>query len=189
MLLAGLSEFIIIAGIVYALFKMPKQTLAIESIGKLALLVTLIASSLGAIKFLTDINVNQYHVIFTFMSKHIAVTAFIICAGWGFFTTNINRIIATVILISAFASLLINMVTELSLLSMIIMVIALVFTIFNMRSKTTSMKQLLFATACLLSTLAWGAFIKDMDTMIGVYHLCVGLFYFFAALSFKTNEA
>jgi len=188
MLLAGLSEFVIMGAILYALIALPKNSPAMDSIYKLALLITLFASTLGAIKFLSDLDISKYHQIFTFISKHVAVTAFIICAGWPLFRTKATQILAVSILISTLVSLIINLFTELSLLSMGIMIFALGFTIYSMKENKTAMLYLSLATGLLLSTLFWGAFIKDLDTMIGVYHLCVGGFYLLAALSFKTKN-
>jgi uncharacterized membrane protein YccC len=118
----------------------------------------------------------------------VALTAFIITGAWGAFKSKQSKIIAAGIVAASLISFIVNLSTDLSQLSMIIMLLSLVFTAFNMRSNPASLRYLIIAILVLLSTLLWGAIIKDRDTMIGVYHACVGLFYVLITLSFKALE-
>ncbi|MGK0247581.1 MAG: hypothetical protein ACI910_000304 [Oleispira sp.] len=188
MLIAGITEFLIIGSILYALATLPSQHGHISTLYRVALLVTLTAASLGAVKFLTSIQISDYHQFFTYISKHVALTAFIITGAWGVFKSKQSKIIAAGIVAASLISFIVNFSTDLPLLSIIIMLLALVFTAFNMRSNPASLRYLIIAILVLLSTLLWGAIIKDRDTMIGVYHACVGLFYVLITLSFKGIE-
>ena len=188
MLIAGITEFLIIGSILYALATLPSQHGHISTLYRVALLVTLTAASLGAVKFLTSIHISDYHQFFTYISKHVALTAFIIAGAWGVFKSKQSKIIAAGIVAASLISFIVNFSTDLSQLSIIIMLLALVFTAFNMRSNPASLRYLIIAILVLLSTLLWGAIIKDRDTMIGVYHACVGLFYVLITLSFKAVE-
>jgi hypothetical protein len=188
MLIAGITEFLIIGSILYALATLPSQHGHISTLYRVALLVTLTAASLGAVKFLTAIQISDYHQFFTYISKHVALTAFIITGAWGVFKSKQSKIIAAGIVAASLISFIVNFSTDLSQLSIIIILLALVFTAFNMRSNPASLRYLILAILVLLSTLLWGAIIKDRDTMIGVYHACVGLFYVLITLSFKAVE-
>jgi hypothetical protein len=188
MLLAGLSEFFIIASIIYALKTLKAPHPLMGTVFRLGLLVTLCASTLGSLYFLDILNVGEYHKLFTFISKHVALTAFIIGAGWGFYNSKTKKIIGITLLISALTSLALNTTQELSLLSMAIMLIAILFTLFCMRSSINELKLLATGTIILLSTLFWGAIISNQDLMIAVYHTCVAGFYFLTTLSFKKND-
>ncbi|MFQ3172228.1 MAG: hypothetical protein ACI9DG_002268 [Oleispira sp.] len=188
MLIAGITEFLIIGSILYALATLPSQHGHISTLYRVALLVTLTAASLGAVKFLTSIQISDYHQFFTYISKHVALTAFIITGAWGVFKSKQAKIIAAGIVAASLISFIVNFSTDLSQLSIIIILLALVFTAFNMRSNPASLRYLIIAILVLLSTLLWGAIIKDRDTMIGVYHACVGLFYVLITLSFKAVE-
>jgi hypothetical protein len=188
MLIAGITEFLIIGSILYALATLPSQHGHISTLYRVALLVTLIAASLGAVKFLTSIQISDYHQFFTYISEHVALTAFIITGAWGVFKSKQAKIIAAGIVAASLISFIVNFSTDLSQLSIIIILLALVFTAFNMRSNPASLRYLIIAILVLLSTLLWGAIIKDRDTMIGVYHACVGLFYVLITLSFKAAE-
>jgi hypothetical protein len=188
MLLAGLSEFFIIGSILYALKSLPAPQPVMGTVFRLGLLITLCASTLGALNFLDIVNVSKYHGLFTFISKHVALTAFIIGAGWSFYTSKNHKIIALIILGSAITSLIINTMQEMSLLSMGIMLISIAFTLFCMRSTKQSFIRLALATAALLSTLLWGAVIPNKDLMIAVYHLCVAGFYLLSVLSFNQKR-
>jgi hypothetical protein len=185
MLIAGITEFLIIGSILYALATLPSEHGHISTLYRVALLVTLTAASLGAVKFLTSINISAYHQYFTYISKHVGLTVFIIAAAWRVFISTRSKIIAGGLVAASFVSFILNLSSELTLLSMVIMLLALVFTAFNMRSNPTSLTFLIIGFSALLSTLLWGAMIKDTDTMIGIYHTCVGLFYVFITLSFK----
>jgi hypothetical protein len=68
---------------------------------------------------------------------------------------------------------------------MIILLMALAFIGFCIKSDKTSLSLLVLAVVALLSTLVWGAVIKDQDLMIGSYHVSVAVFYFLITLSFK----
>jgi hypothetical protein len=188
MLIAGITEFLIIGSILYALATLPSQHGHISTLYRVALLVTLTAASLGAVKFLTSIQISDYHQFFTYISKHVALTAFIITGAWGVFKSKQAKIIAAGIVAASLISFIVNFSTDLSQLSIIIILLALVFTAFNMRSNPASLRYLIIAILVLLSTLLWEAIIKDRDTMIGVYHACVGLFYVLITLSFKAVE-
>lgn len=188
MILAGLSEFLIIASIIYALKTLPVNQPIMATVYRLGLLVTLCASALGGLYFLDILDVGEYHKTFTFISKHVALTAFIIGAGWSFYSSQPKKIIALLILASAFVSLGLNTVQELSLLSMGIMLAAIIFTLFCMSSSLSALKLLAIGTVILLSTLVWGAVISNTDLMIAVYHVCVAGFYLLAALSFNQKR-
>ncbi len=188
MLLAGLSEAFIIGAILYALKTLPSHSRFMGVIFQLSLLITLTASLFGAIKFLTDLDVSRYHGLFTYLSKHLALTAFIIGAAWQHFESNLNKNIAYLILVSAFVSLLLNIKHELSLVSMIIMLLAIAFTLLNLKSNSKALIRLSLATVVLLSTLIWGALISNKDLLIAVYHLCVGGFYLLSTLSFSQQK-
>lgn len=188
MLLAGLSEGFIIGAILFALKTLPSHSRLMGTVFRLSLLITLTASLFGAIKFLTDVDVSKYHGLFTYISKHFAITAYIIGAAWHHFDGALSKRIAHLILISAFLSMLLNIQLDLSLLSMGIMLLAIVLTLFNMKPNTKALAFLSLATLVLLSTLVWGALIPNKDLMIAVYHLCVGGFYLFSALSFSQQQ-
>lgn len=188
MLLAGISELAIIVGILFCLITLPKHNVITDTICRLALLVTLSASLLGAVKFLTQFNISEYHSFFTYISKHFAVTAFIICAAWGYMNKPALRKIATVFLVGALTSMFINLFTELSLLSMATMLAAIIFTTISMDNGKHSKIYLIGAAIVLMSTLIWGGVINDLDLNIAIYHICVGGFYVLSGLSFKQNK-
>jgi hypothetical protein len=185
MLISGLTEFLIISSIIYALIALPANHGHISTLYQVSLLITLAASTLGAVMFLSSINVSAYHQYSSFISKHTALTTFIIGAAWSVYDSRIKKIIAGGLILSAFTFLIINIYTELSLLSMFLLLTTLSFTGFCMKSNKTSLMLLILAVTALLSTLLWGNIIKDKDLMIGIYHLCVATFYLFITLSYK----
>jgi hypothetical protein len=185
MMISGLTEFLIIGSIIYALITLPSNHNHISTLYRVSLLITLVAAGLGAIMFLTTVNVNTYHQYFAFISKHTALTTFIIAAAWGALHSKLSKLISAGLILAAFASLFINIFTELSFLSMIILLMALAFIGFCIKSDKTSLSLLVLAVVALLSTLVWGAVIKDQDLMIGSYHVSVAVFYFLITLSFK----
>jgi hypothetical protein len=185
MLISGLTEFLIIGSIIYALIVIPSNHNHISTLYRVSLFITLVAAALGAVMFLTAININAYHQYFTFISKHIALTAFIVGAAWGAYNSKLHKLIAGGLVLAALASLVINMYTDLSLISMIILLITLAFTGFCIKSNKTSLLFLVLAVTALLSTMVWGAIVKDQDLMIGIYHVCVAVFYVLISLALK----
>jgi hypothetical protein len=185
MLISGLTELLIMGSIIYALIALPANHGHMSSLYRVSLLVTLAASTLGAVKFLSSVNVTAYHQYFTFISKHTALTTFIIGAAWSGYNSKSKRIIAGGLILTALISLAINIYIELSLLSMIILVTSLAFTGYCIQSNKISLILLMLALTTLLSTLLWESMVKDKDLMIGIYHLCVAIFYLFITRSYK----
>ncbi|MFT7111159.1 MAG: hypothetical protein ACI843_002839 [Psychrobacter glaciei] len=185
MLISGLTEFLIMGSIIYALIAIPANHGYMSTLYRVSLLLTLTASTLGAVIFLSSVDVTAYHQYFTFISKHIALTTFIIGGAWSVYNSRMKRIIAGGLILVALTSLIINIYTELSLLSMILLVTTFAFTGFCMKSNIKSLILLMLAVTALLSTLLSGSMVKDKDLMIGIYHLCVALFYLFITLSYK----
>lgn len=181
MLLAGLSEFFIMLSVIYGFKTLSGNSAPMRVLYKLSLLVVLTASVLGAVKFLTTVNVSEIHALFTFISKNAALSVFIIAAGWSNFKTPNSKKIAFIILCAAFISLIANFITNAALLSLIVTLASLVFTVFNTRGNAHQMKLVLLAIVALIVSFSWGAFIEDRDLMIGLFHITVAAFFVFMA--------
>jgi hypothetical protein len=188
MILAGLSEFLIAAGVVFALWNIRPSSTPIKALVTIGLLSTLIASLLGAVKFLSAFDTSQYHQVFTYFSKHISMTAFIIGASWSHLKSNRAKQLALSILVVAAGSFSVNFFINLDLLSVSIMLIALIFVAYQVAYNKQAQNNIFISIALLMSTLLWGAIIKDTDIRISIFHVCVAAFLLFFTLALQIKR-
>jgi hypothetical protein len=188
MILAGLSEFLIAAGVVFALWNIRPSSTPINALVTIGLLSTLVASLLGAVTFLSAFDTSQYHQVFTYFSKHIGMTAFIIGASWSHLKSHKAKQFALAILVVAAGSFTVNFFTKLDLLSVSIMLIALIFVAYQVAYNKQAQNNIFISIALLMSTLLWGAIIKDTDIRIGIFHVCVAAFLLFFTLALRIKR-
>ena len=191
MLLAGISEFYLLASLAYAAPLVPKQSQRIIQFGYLgALSLTAMAALCGAIRYLELGDSLAWHQELSFYSKHLGMPVFVVLALWGNLPSVSRRLGAITLLLMSALSCLANLYYQLSMASDAIIVMALVFAAYSLKNNRRALKHIVMALALLLSTLLWSAIITDTSLRIAVFHVCLGSYFVLTARSFnKGNHA
>ena len=190
MLLAGFSEFYLIAALAYAAILAPKQSHPAVTAGYLAVLsLTALAAICGAIRYLELGDVLIWHTELSFYSKHLAMPGFVILALWPNLLSSKARLAAIGLLVMSLISCLLNLYYPLSPLSDGIIVVAILCAAYTLRSNRRTLGHIAMALALLLSTLLWSAVITDNSLRIGIFHLCLGSVFVLLARSLNKSAA
>ncbi len=190
MLLAGFSEFFLLAALAVAATKVPQDTHKLIQVGYLAALsLTALSALCGAIRYLDLGDSLVWHQTLTFYSKHLGMPIFVIMALWPNLRSYKTRALAAGFVALSLISCLINLAYSLSVLSDGLMVSVLLFTAYSLRQDRQTASFILLALSLLLSTLLWGAIITDESLRIGVFHMCLGGYFIVLASSLnRTNS-
>ena len=183
MLIAGLSEFLIIAGILFALIQRDRRQTTVLVYGYMLCAFTIaMAALLGALQFLEIANVDSIYQAFVYASTFFAMTGFTVIGLWPTLI-NINKVyIAYGLLAFAIIGFLINLFISLPILGNLALCIAVITSILLIPD---TRRYSIGGVSILLSTLILGLVITDNNIRIGVFHLCVGLFFVALGLTFR----
>ncbi len=182
MLIAGLSEFYLIAALILASLYAPKNTPKNIQIGYLfALFITALAALSGALKYLDILDTNSWHHVFSYASKHLAMAVFVICALWPLLKNLRQKQLAFYLLLLSLFSFLINLSLDLAFTADIVIISSIFFAFSLLKADKTARFKLLAALSILLSTLLWGAIIDNNSLRIGIFHLCLGSYFLLLA--------
>ena len=181
MLIAGLSELLLIIGLGFAFFHTVKNGHSV--IIATAIICTAAAAILGFMRYLELADTQSSHEILTFISKHFAMSAFLTGLLWHSF----SRKIAPYLILSITAiSFILNAMYSVRIISDAIIVFLCLYFIYKARVETTAFIQGVTALFILTSTLIWGLVIEDQSLLLGVFHLCLAGFFILMALAFDT---
>jgi hypothetical protein len=185
MLIAGLSEFFIIAGILFALRQRDLRQPTALAYGYLLCAFTIaMAALLGALQFLEIANVDSVYQAFVYTSTFFAMTSFTVIGLWPtLFNTN-KTYIAYGVLAFTLMGFIINLFISLPILGNIALCIAVISCILLIPD---TRRYSIGGLSILLSTAILGLIITDNNIRIGVFHLCVGLFFVALGLTFKPS--
>lgn len=191
MVIAGASEFLLIASLIFAAIKAPKLKPRLKLIYLAALASTFFAATMGVFRYLELADTVALHSAFSFASKHLGMALFIgISLLAATSKSEETRPIIALIGISTI-SLMINSFASLVILSDAVIILLLAYGIYLHRNHPKTSIQLTLATLILFSTLVWGLIIHNSDFRLGVFHLCLSLFIFIFTVSMnkKLNKA
>jgi hypothetical protein len=187
MVIAGTSEFLLIASLIFAAIKAPKLKPRLKLIYLVALTSTFFAATMGVFRYLELADTVALHSGFSFASKHLGMALFIgITLLAATSKSGENHPIIALIGISI-VSLIINSFASLVILSDAVIILLLAYGIYLQRNRPNIFIQLVLATLILLSTLVWGVIIHNPDIRLGVFHLCLSLFIFIFTVSMNTK--
>ncbi|MFT6777665.1 MAG: hypothetical protein ACI9J4_000291 [Paraglaciecola sp.] len=183
MLIAGLSEFLIIAGILFALKQRDRRQSTALAYGYVLCAFTVALSALlGALQFLEIANVGSVYQALVYTSTFFAMTGFTVIGLWPtLFNTN-KVYIAYGLLAFALMGFIINLFISLPILGNLALCIAVITSILLIPN---TRRYSIGGLSILLSTVIFGLIITDNNIRIGVFHLCIGLFFVAMGLTFK----
>jgi len=176
MFIAGLSEFLLMASLVFAAIKYPCVNPGIRAVYHLTLATTLSAALMGALRYLEVADTIFWHQTFSFASKHIGMAGFIGISLLSICRTTLEKQIILCLMAIATCSFMVNIFTSFPILSDAVIILLLGFGVHLYRSNTKAATLVVVATVILLSTLVWGAIIPDENFRLGVFHVCLSLF-------------
>lgn len=176
MFIAGLSEFLLIASLVFAAIKYPCVSPGIRAIYHLTLATTLSAALMGALRYLEVADTLFWHKAFSFASKHLGMAGFIGISLLSICRTTLEKQIIFCLMAIATCSFVVNIFASYPILSDAVIILLLGFGVHLFRSNMTAATLVVMATAILLSTLLWGGIIHDENIRLGVFHVCLSLF-------------
>ena len=182
MFIAGISEFFLLAALILSLRYSPNKTLTIVFNGYIfAVSIIGLTALLGALRYLELADTLYWHQKFVFLSKHIGMPLFIIASLWPNLQTKNIRLAALLILIMSLVSCVANIYVPLAFVSDACLVLGIIMAIYTLKAQQTRLIHILIALALLLSTLIWSALITDANLRIGIFHLCLGLYFALAS--------
>ncbi len=188
MFVAGITEIILIASVIFAARFVPKQAGKFLQMGyQMALCIIALAAFLGGLRFLELVNTVSYHIVLTHFSKHLAIPIFLVCALWQHLRTDATRWFAKLLMLLAVFSCLLNLKMQLAWLSDVIIVAVILFAAFQVRSLHRASLAVLLGLMLLMSNLLWNVIIESESLRIGIFHLCLGGFFILLAKSLSSN--
>lgn len=190
MLIAGLSEFLIIASLIWIAIKHPfAHHTHLRNLLLLCLFITAVAASLGAIKYLTAFNTQNAHSIMTYISKYLAMPAISLLTLFHFNNTatpSRSLVIMIRFLIGiSILSFALNTQYQLGFINDGVIIFSLILACW---SNNSAFKYISIAILCLASTLLWGAIITDQNIRTGVFHSAVALFFLFLGTAYSQKN-
>jgi hypothetical protein len=194
MLIAGFSELLIIISLIWVTIHQPfSKHYQFRAILLMCLITTIVAASLGAIKYLMPVNIQEAHSVMTYASKHLAMPFICLLTLYHINKTfTQSRAIHLSVLILTVFSLLsftLNLWYALSFITDAAIIGSLIIATYASRHSAHIMRYLSFGIACLTSTILWGQVIQDDNLRIGAFHSVVALFFFFLGLTYQTIKS
>ncbi len=178
MFIAGISEFFLLAALAIALSCTPTKTFSLIFSGYiLSISIIGFTAILGALRYLELADTLYWHQQFVYLSKHIAMPLFIIAALWPSLRSKKTQCAALLILMVSVVSSVSNVYFLFSFVSDATLMLGISLGIYTFRHQQTKLLQLLMALALLLSTLVWSALINEANFRIGIFHICLGLYF------------
>lgn len=178
MLIAGLSELLLIAGLSFAFVHNLKHKRSL--IIAMAIIITTCAASAGFIRYLELADTVSVHQSFSFISKHFAMPAFITGLLWQSFS---RPVLPWAILGLTLISFAINTLYSAGFISDAIIVLLCLYFIYQVRTQLPALAQAVTALFILTSTLIWGIIMSDKDLLLGLFHLSLACFFVLMARS------
>ena len=176
--IAGTSEFLLLASLLFAVFKGPKLNAQLRTVYLIAIVSTFVAATMGVFRYLELADTIAWHSAFSFASKHLGMALFISIALLTITTTKQEKKPIYILLSIGLVSVVVNLITSFEMLSDAIIALLLAYGIYLKRKYPSIAIQLSVATVIILSTLAWGAIVHNPDIRLGIFHLCLSLFIF-----------
>lgn len=183
MLLAGLSETVLMSGLIFAYRTQSIQSAQlVRGLFILSLITTGTAALFGFLRYtgLWD-NIGPHQNV-SFIAKHLAMALFINLSAWGIYGHNEKRISLVLMLMST-ASLTLNTVYSLPILSDAIIIASLALLMQRTWPNIRARAFVTLATTLLLSTLLWNLLIADANLRLAIFHVCLGGFYIALSLA------
>ncbi len=178
MFIAGISEFFLLATLAITLRYPPNKPLTVVFNGYiLSISIISLTAILGALRYLELADTLYWHQKFVYLSKHIGMPLFIIASLWPSLETKNSRLSALSILIMSFVSCIANIHLSLDFVSDAGLILGILLAIHTLKAQQTRLIHILLALALLLSTLIWSTLITDANLRIGIFHLCLGLYF------------
>lgn len=183
MLFAGLSEFLIIAAIAFAISQRHRNQTRLVFISYLLCgLIVAATSLLGALKFLGIADLPLAYFRLGFASLFFAMTGFIVTGLWPFLISRRKKQLGAGLIIIALCSAAINGFTPIKALGSISIILSAMAAIWILKEA----RPLAITAFCLLlSTLVWGAVLSDDNLRIGFFHMAIAGFFSCLALAIK----
>lgn len=190
MFIAGVSEFFLIASLIYAASLGSKQAGKYLHLGYLvALGLIAVAAFFGSLRFLGLTDNVSYHVFLSYMAKHLAMPIFVLFALWHNLRSSASLWFAKCLLFLVFTSCLLNLQFQLVWLSDAIIVTTIVFAASQVRSRYRSFLAIMLGLILLLSKPLWSAIMESESLSIGIFHLCLGIFFMLLATSLNAKRS
>ena len=185
MLIAGLSEFLIIAGILFALRQRDRRQPTALAYGYVLCAFTIaMAALLGALQFLEIAKVDSVYPVLVYTSAFFAMTGFTVIGLWPTLIYTNKTYIAFGLLAFTLMGFIINLFISLPILGNLALCLAVITSILLIPD---TRRYSIGGLSILLSTVILGLIITDNNIRIGVFHLCVGLFFVAMGLTFKQS--
>ena len=189
MLIAGFSEFLIIFGLIWVATQQSFSKHGLfRNLLHTCLFITALAASLGALKYLTLVNLLEAHGVMTFLSKHLAMPCIclltVLHINKTFKQSKPIEIAVLVLATLSLVSFALNLWHSLSFMSDAIIIGSLMLGMQSGRGNPTILLYLGLGIICLSSTIIWGLLLSDSNLRIGAFHAAVSLFLFFLGLTF-----
>jgi hypothetical protein len=178
MLIAGLSELLLVAALGFAFLHNVKNSQSL--IASTAIICTGAAAIMGFMRYLELADTQSLHQSLSFISKHFAMSAFLTGLLWQRFS---QKIIPYFILTITAISFILNTMNSIGVLSDAIIVFLCLYLIYKVRIRRSALIQGVLALLVLTSTLIWGAVIEDQSLLLGVFHLCLACFFILIVLA------
>lgn len=190
MLIAGFSEFLIIISLIWVTVQQPfSKHFPFRALPLMCLIITGTAASLGVIKYLMTVNIQEAHSIMTYASKHLAMPFMCLLTLYHLNKTfdqsraiNLSVLILTVLSLVSFT---LNAWYALSFISDAAIIGSLIIAMYASRNSPRIVQYLGLGIVCLSSTILWGLIIQDDNLRIGAFHGVVALFFFFLGLTYQ----
>ena len=141
----------------------------------LALGLIALAAFCGALRFLELANSLTYHVWLTYLSKHLAMTFFVVFGLWPNLQSNRAKLFAKLLLLLSLTSCILNLKFQLMWLADVTIMSAILLAAHQVRSNFGAILAVMLGLALLISKPLWGTIIDNESLRIGINHLCLGI--------------
>lgn len=141
----------------------------------MALSLIALAAFLGALRFLEIANVLTYHIWLTYLSKHLAMTVFVVFALWPKLQSSRAKSFAKLLLLLSLTSCILNLKFQMMWLADVTIVSSILFAAYLVRGNFGAILAVMLGLALLISKPLWGVIIDNESLRIGINHLCLGI--------------
>jgi len=190
MFIAGITEFFLIACVLFSASLFPRQagkTLQLAYVMTLGFIA--LSAFMGALRFLELANTLTFHTWFTYLSRHLAMTCFVIFSLWPNLQSSRAKLLAKMLLLLSLISCMLNLNFQLTWLTDVTIFSALLFTVYQLRRNTAAMLSVVVGLVLLASNPLWGLIIDNESLRIGINHFCLGAYFILLGKSFSSNFA
>lgn len=183
MLLAGLSETVLISGLIFAYRTQSVHTSKlIRGSFILSLLIIGSAATFGFMRYTGLWDNLSPHQTMSFIAKHLAMAVFINLSAWGIYQAQYKLLAKTLLSLSVI-SFTINLVYSLTILSDAIIIASLTLLMARVWPNIRARAFVALAITLLLSTLIWGLILSDANLKLALFHVSLGGFYITLSLA------